>query len=98
MNEAGDMEGVEAVREMVGESTRLITCLADWNNQDPEVVVPDAIKAGVGLYGFTKPGKNSLLLPIKEYLDAPVDSLQGDDKNIAVLARVYNGYSLNKTK
>ncbi len=98
MNEAGDMEGVEAVRDMVGENTHLITCLADWNNQDPEVVVPNAIKAGVGLYGFTKPAENSLLLPVEEYLDAAVDSLQGDDKNIAVLARVYNGYSLDKTK
>lgn len=98
MNEAGDMEGVEAVRNMVGEKTRLITCLANWNNQDPKVVVPNAIKAGVGLYGFTKPGGNSLLLPIEKYLESPVDSLRGDDKNIAVLARVYNAYSVDNTK
>jgi len=91
MNEAGDMESVAAVRSMVGKDTRLITCLANWNKQDPLVIVPNAIKAGVGLYGFTKPGANSLLPPIKNYLESPLDSLQGDDKNIAVLARAYNG-------
>jgi hypothetical protein len=97
MNEAGDMEGVAAVRSMVGKDTRLITCLANWNKQDPLVIVPDALEAGVGLYGFRKPGANSLLPPIKDYLESPLDSLQGDDKNIAVLARVYNGHSLDKT-
>ena len=95
MNEAGDMEGVEAVRNMVGEKTRLITCLANWNNQDPTVVVPNAIKAGVGLYGFTKPEENSLLPPIEKYLESTVDSLSGDDKNIAVLARIFNELPLD---
>lgn len=90
MNEAGDMEGVAAVRNMVGKDTRLITCLANWNKQDPLIIVPNAIEAGVGLYGFRKPGANSLLPPIKNFLESPLDSLQGDDKNIAVLARVYN--------
>ena len=98
MNEAGDMEGVEAVRNMVGEKTRLITCLANWNKQDPKVVVPSAIDAGVGLYGFTKPGTNSLLHPINKYLELPIDSFSGDEKNIAVLARVYNQYSMDFVK
>jgi hypothetical protein len=91
MNEAGDMEGVQAVRNMVGDQTRLITCLADWNGQDARTIVPEAIKAGVGLYGFTKPNANSLLPPIDHYLSAPVDSFEGDDKNIAALSRVFNG-------
>jgi hypothetical protein len=59
--------------------------------------VPKALDAGVGLYGFTKPGANSLLPPIKSYLESPVDSLTGDAKNIAVLARVYNQLSLDFT-
>ncbi len=98
MNEAGDMEGVEAVRNMVGEKTRLITCLANWNKQDPSVIVPKAIEAGVGLYGFAKPGENSLLPPVEKYLTSAVDSLHGDDKNIAVLARVYNELPLDYIK
>ena len=90
MNEAGDMESVAEVKDMVGEDTRLITCLANWNNQDPMDIVPAALEAGVGLYGFRKPGANSLLPPVATYLESPIDSLRGDDKNIAVLARVYN--------
>ena len=46
---------------------------------------------GLGLYGFTKPGENSLLPSIRHYLSIPVDSLTGDDRNIAFLARIYNG-------
>lgn len=98
MNEAGDLESVEAVKNMVGENTRLITCLANWNNQDPMIVVPNALEAGIGLYGFTKPENNSLMPPAKKYLSSPVDSLSGDDKNIAVLARVFNGFSLDYIK
>jgi len=90
MNEAGDMSGVQAVRNMVGDQTRLITCLAQWNGQDAVKVVPKAIESGVGLYGFAKPEANSLLPAIDNFLSAPIDSFQGDDKNIATLARVYN--------
>ena len=95
MNEAGDMEGVKAVKSMVGDQTELITCLAQWNGMDPKTVVPEALKAGVGLYGFTKPQSNSLLPDIKEYLSQPVDSFSGDAKNIAVLARTYTGKSMD---
>ena len=48
---------------------------------------------GIGLYGFTKPQKGSLLPPVSYYLEQPLDSLSGDDKNIGYLARVYNGIS-----
>ncbi|MCF7568803.1 hypothetical protein L3X37_10570 [Sabulilitoribacter arenilitoris] len=98
MNEAGDMEGVQAVKEMIGEDTRLITCLANWNDQDPKVIVPAAIDAGVGLFGFRKPDSSSLLPPISKYLESPVDSLSGDDKNIAVLARIYNNLPIGYIK
>jgi len=92
MNEGGDLERVEAVRAMVGEHTRMMTCLANWNKQDPKLVVPAAMETGVGLYGFTKPNENSLLPPIEKYLSSAVDSFNGDDRNIATLARVYNGW------
>ena len=95
MNEAGDMDGVQAVRNMVGEQTQLITCLAQWNGQDAVKVVPEAIKNGVGLYGFTKPGVNSLLPPVANYLASPINNFKGDDKNIAYLARVFNGHPID---
>jgi hypothetical protein len=80
---------------MVGENTRLITCLANWNKKDAKVVVADAMKNGVGLYGFVKPDSTSLLPPIAHYLSMPIDSFTGDNRNIATLARVYNNLPMD---
>ena len=95
MNERGDQRSIEAVKRMVGKQTRLITCLASWNRQDATKVVPQALKAGIGLYGFTKPRKTSGLVPLEEILSRPVSALKGDDRNIAVLARAYHGVSIH---
>ena len=91
MNECGDMKRIEAVKSMVGKHTRLITCLARWNNKDATKVVPEALKAGVGLYGFTKPRTSGGLVPLEGILQRPATELKGDDRNIAVLARAYHG-------
>jgi len=95
MNEAGDMKRVEAVKPMVGEHTRLIICLARWNRRDATKVVPEALKAGVGLYGFTKPTEMSGLVPLEGILARPVSELKDDGRNIAVLARAYHGVSVD---
>ena len=92
MNEGGDLERVRAVKPMTGKDTRLITCLANWNGQDASTIVPAALKEGIGLYGFAKPGPDSLL-PLDPLLARPVRELQGDERNIAVLARAYHGAS-----
>jgi len=94
MNEAGDIKRVKAVKSMVGKHTRLITCLARWNRQDATKVVPEALTEGIGLYGFAKPGRNSLL-PLERLLKRPVSELKGDDRNIAVLARAYHGAAID---
>jgi len=98
MNEAGDMERIHAVEATVGRHTRLITCLARWNRRDATQVVPEALKAGVGLYGFTKPTKMSGLVPLEGILSRPVAELKGDERNIAVLARAYHGVSINAVR
>ena len=98
MNESGDMKRINAVRAMVGEHTRLITCLARWNRQDATQVVPEALEAGVGLYGFTKPRNMSGLVPLEGILSRPVSELKGDDRNIAVLARAYHGVSIDAVR
>lgn len=90
LNEAGDTATTESVRSMLGSKTRLITCLANWNGQDPSLVIPSAIRQNVGLYGFTKPVEGSMMPPVDYYLSRPVDSLKGDERNIAILARAYN--------
>jgi hypothetical protein len=98
MNEAGDVERTEAMRRLVGEHTKLITCLANWNGQNPVEIVPAAIRQGVGLYGFTKPAAGSLMPPVDYYLSKSIDSLQGDELNIAILARTYNNLPLDYVK
>ena len=95
MNEAGDMKRISAVKSMIGKHTRLITCLARWNNRDATQVVPQALQANVGLYGFTKPRSGAGLVPLEGILSRPVSELKGDDRNIAVLARAYHGASIN---
>ena len=91
LNEAGDLERTAAAKKMIGPQTRMITCLAAWNNQNPDVVIPAARKAGIGLYGFTKPTLGNLKPPVASYLEKPLASLQGDERNIAALARTYLG-------
>ena len=97
LNEAGDLQRTADARRMIGPQTRLITCLANWNQQDPMQIVPAAQKEGIGLYGFTKPGADSLL-PLEALLARPVNELKGDEKNIAVLARAFHGLSVNAVR
>lgn len=97
MNEGGDLERVRAVKPMIGKDARLVTCLANWNGQDATTIVPAALKEGVGLYGFAKPGADSLL-PLDQILERPLRELKGDDRNIAVLARAYHGVSLDAVR
>ncbi|MDR0395534.1 MAG: hypothetical protein LBH77_10295, partial [Tannerella sp.] len=96
-NEAGDLKSLREVASRVGKQTRLVTCMAKWNNQDVIKTV-DEIKNSnldVGLYGFTLPTHGTLPLPIASCLSKPVNSFTGDDKNIAVFARVYNKLPLD---
>jgi hypothetical protein len=98
MNESGNMKRIQQVKSMVGKHTRLITCLALWNKVDATKVVPEALKAGVGLYGFAKPRNMSGLIPLEGIMAKPVRKLRGDNKNIAVLARAYHGASIDSTR
>lgn len=98
LNEAGDIATTESVHSMLGKHTRLVTCLANWNKQDPVKVIPAAIKEKVGLYGYTKPVVGSMMPPVDYYLSKSVDSLKGDEKNIAVLVRAYNDLPFNYVK
>lgn len=94
MNEAGDIESTAAMKKMVGKQTQLITCLAEWNKQDPAIVAPAAIKAGVAVYGFTKPIVGFAMPPVEMYLKHPISSFQGDNRNLAVIARAFKGLPL----
>jgi hypothetical protein len=98
MNEAGDIERTTYMRDYAGINTKLITCLANWNKQDPTIIVPSAIKENIGLYSYTKPVTGSMLKPIDYYLSNSIQSLKNDERNIAVLARTFNNLALNYKK
>jgi hypothetical protein len=98
MNESGDKRSIDAVKAMVGPHTRLITCLARWNGKDATQVVPEALAAGIGLYGFTVPRTGGGIVPLEEILSRPVSELNGDDRNIAVLARAFHGASIESVR
>jgi arylsulfatase A-like enzyme len=94
MNEKGDIESINRVKGMVGRNTHLITCMAAWTGVDATKVVPQALKASVGLYGFSDPrGKDAGRLA--KLLARPVHGLKGDDRNIATLARAYHGVGMD---
>lgn len=98
--EAGDIEATEAMDKMVTTKTKLITCLAVWNGQDPADVATAAIKNNVALYGFTKPIIGYEMPAVSMYLKYPVSSYsyKGDSKNIAVLARAFKGLPISFVK
>ena len=99
MNEAGDIESIDRTRKMADDHTRLVTCVVGWGDRHNALLLTTAAKAaGVGVYGFSQPGPNSLPLPIETYLAKPIDAFGGNDRNIATLARWYNGFPFDVVK
>jgi hypothetical protein len=96
-NEAGDLKSLKEIASRVGKQTRLVTCMALWNNQNVVKTIHEinSSNLNVGLYGFTKPTNGTLPPPISSFLAKPVESFEGDEKNIAVFARVYNKLPLD---
>jgi hypothetical protein len=91
MNEAGDIEGIKKIKQMVGDHTRLITCVVGWGDMhNARVLSLSARKEGFGVYGFSQPRPDSLPLPIETYLSKPISTFGGNDRNIATLARWFN--------
>ena len=95
LNEAGSVKEITQVKPMVGKDTHLITCFADWNGQDASKVVPEALAAGVGLYGFAKPDGKDGLVNLDKILPKQLSELSGNIRNIGVLARAYRGKSMD---
>jgi len=49
-----------------------------------------------GIYGFSKPSDNFLPLPIAQYRSQVPSALKGNDRNIAVLLRFFQGLPLDR--
>lgn len=72
-------------------------CRADRAAKAPEEIRAFCIDFNWGPggeNGFAAPDASSLPKPVAEYKSAAIDSFSGNDRNIAVLARLYNGVSL----
>lgn len=95
MNEATDPESLQQLAAMKGPHTRLVQCVVGWGDaHDARRIVTSDAARDLGIYGFAKPGPNSLPLPVTEYRSRAIDSFKGNDRNIAVLARYFTGASL----
>lgn len=95
MGEAGRLEEILKLKPMVGKHTRLITCMSDFGGSDAAQAVPEAIKAGVGLYGYAKPNTRGGTIDLNKVLPKQLSELTGNSKRIAVLARAYRGISID---
>jgi hypothetical protein len=92
MNEHPDPAAIREVARMAGSKTQLVQCLVGWGDQhDAKKVLEGPESRKLGLYGFARPGENSLPLPIEQYRKSPMTSFKGNDRNIAALVRYYNG-------
>ena len=91
MNEMGSVEDILKIKGMVGHHTQLLNCLSAGGirDRDPNQVIAETVKHGIGLYGFTKP-QNGDLLPSMEFYETEVqDSLVGDNLIISALHQYF---------
>ncbi len=97
MNENTDPQALAAVDAIRGPHTRLVQCMAGWGGKhDTRLLFEESQRRGYGFYGFAKPREDGLLLPIAEYRAKPVIAFTGNDRNVAVLMRAFNGLPLEE--
>ncbi len=96
MDESGSPEKMKAIAPLLGPNTHPMLCVVGWGDgHNARRILTDPSSARCGIYGFMAPGADSLPLPIARYLGQPADRFQGNDRNVAVLARVYTGRPLD---
>ena len=101
INESPDPKLFLAGKHMVGKQTRMIQNLVGWAQHNAKEFLSDPQNRNLDLYGFAEPRDNSLPLPVADYLGKRVeaftgkDRLSANDRNIAALARFYQGLSLD---
>lgn len=95
MDESGTPAAMRSLAPMLGPHTRPVLCVVGWGDRhDARKVCADAANAEFGIYGFARPNPDSLPLPVARCLAEPPESFTGNDRNIAMLARYFNGRPL----
>ncbi len=95
MGETGKLDEILKSKPMLGEDTQLITCMSAFGGNDASKDVPEAIAAGVGVYGYAKPTNNGGTIDLEQIFPKQLSELGGDLKRIAIMARVYRGASID---
>ncbi len=95
MDESGSPEAMRRIASTLGPHTRQLVCVVGWGDRhDARKICAEASEGEFGIYGFAKPNPDSLPLPVATYFAQPIESFKGNDRNIAVLAHVFNGKPL----
>ena len=98
MNEATDPATLTKIAAMKGPETQLVQCVVGWGDaHDARKIVTSSAASQLGIYGFAKPAPNSLPTPVETFRSRSIASFQGNDRNIAVLARFYKGLKFDQT-
>lgn len=99
-NEAGDEASLSAIKPYLGEHTRLITTFSNVffkrHNLIGEEVAKYALANNIGIYCYAAPERyDELFKPVSYYKETPLDEFENlNDRNIGILARVFNGLPL----
>jgi hypothetical protein len=96
MGEKGKLDEILKLKPMVGKHTRLITCFSDFGGGNALKDIPEALNAGLGMYGYAKPDPSSQggTIDLNRVFSKQLTQLHGNDLRISVLARAYRGASI----
>jgi hypothetical protein len=97
MGETGKLDEILKVKPMLGEHTRLITCMSDFGGNNAAKDVPAAINVGIGVYGYAKPHQDSKesTIDLENIFAKQLTELKGNDLRIAIMSRAYRGKAMD---
>jgi alpha-L-fucosidase len=99
MEEGGRPGELQAIAPRFGPQTRPLLCLVGWGDgHDAAKALSDPVNRAYGIYGFARPDGSSLPRPVALYRSKPSTAFSGNDRNIAVLARWFNGRPLDEVR
>jgi hypothetical protein len=91
MDESGNPDQMRRIGTLLGPQTQQMLCVVGWGEgHNARKILAGPSNARYGIYGFMAPGPNSLPPPIARYIGQHADGFQGNDRNVAVLARFFN--------
>jgi hypothetical protein len=101
LNEPMDLSQItEARYRLAGLPHRYLQTMVGWASHDPRIVIANTNNLGMDFYGFMELVNGSMPPPVSDFLTRPVEFFTGtdylsvSDRNLAALARIYQGKPL----